>query len=196
MRKPVSRPRPAVYLAGPEVFLRDGIELGRRKKEMCARHGFEGLFPLDGDAPGEAGDQLDRRIYRACLAMMRAADFAVLNLTPFRGPSADVGTVLELGFMAGLGKPVFAYTNDPRDLIERLRAIGPTTYDEAGRLWRDAADIAIEDHGDADNLMLDMTLAEQGHPIIRHAARAEARYHDLAGFEACLAQAAAALATR
>jgi len=194
MRKPESRPRPAVYLAGPEVFLKDGIELGRRKKEMCARYGFEGLFPLDWDGAGDTVEAADRRIYRACLAMMRAADLAVLNLTPFRGPSADVGTVLELGFLAGLGKPVFAYSNDARDLIDRLRALGPASRDEAGGLWRDAADIAIEDHGNADNLMLDMTLAEQGHPIIRHAARPEERYHDLAGFEACLAQAAAALA--
>ncbi|HTZ80596.1 MAG TPA: nucleoside 2-deoxyribosyltransferase [Stellaceae bacterium] len=196
MREPFSRSRPAVYLAGPEVFLPDRVELGRRKREVCARHGFEGLFPLDAEIGRDGAEGLSRRIYRGCLAMMRAADLAVLNLTPFRGPSADVGTVLELGLLAGWGKPVFAYTNDGRDLVERVRASAAADYDAAAGEWRDAEGITIEDFGNADNLMLDMTLAEQGHPILRHQARPEERYRDLAGFEACLVQAAAALAGR
>lgn len=196
MRPPRSKPLLAVYLAGPEVFLPDAIELGRRKKEVCARHGFNGLFPLDAEPPREAAPELDRRIYRSCLAMMRAADFAILNLTPFRGPSADAGTVLELGVLAGWGKPVFAYTNDARDLIERVRKADGAAFDADARLWRDGAGMAIEDFGNADNLMLDMTLAEQGHPIVRHAAAPEERFRDLGGFEACLGQAAAALAGR
>ena len=35
---------------------------------------------------------------------MDAADAIIANLTPFRGPSADAGTVYELGYMAGRGK--------------------------------------------------------------------------------------------
>src|SRR5258708_1028231 len=51
MRQPPSRRPPAAYLAGPEVFLPDAAEIGRRKKELCRRHGFEGLYPLDAPAP-------------------------------------------------------------------------------------------------------------------------------------------------
>jgi len=36
-----------IYLAGPDVFLPDAVEIGRRKAEICARHGLTGLYPLD-----------------------------------------------------------------------------------------------------------------------------------------------------
>jgi nucleoside 2-deoxyribosyltransferase len=36
-----------IYLAGPDVFLPDAVDIGRRKVELCARHGLIGLYPLD-----------------------------------------------------------------------------------------------------------------------------------------------------
>ena len=36
-----------IYLAGPDVFLPDAMEIGRRKAAICARHGLTGLYPLD-----------------------------------------------------------------------------------------------------------------------------------------------------
>ena len=36
-----------IYLAGPDVFLPDAVEIGRRKVELCTRHGLTGLYPLD-----------------------------------------------------------------------------------------------------------------------------------------------------
>ena len=39
-----------IYLAGPDVFLPDAIEVGRRKIEICARHGVTGVYPLDSGA--------------------------------------------------------------------------------------------------------------------------------------------------
>ena len=44
------------------------------------------------------------------------------NLTPFRGPGADPGTVYELGYMAGRGKPCFGYTNDASLYVDRVAA--------------------------------------------------------------------------
>jgi nucleoside 2-deoxyribosyltransferase len=32
-----------IYLAGPDVFLPDAIEIGRLKVDICARHGLTGL---------------------------------------------------------------------------------------------------------------------------------------------------------
>ncbi len=36
-----------VYLAGPDVFLPDAVEIGRQKAAICARYGLIGLYPLD-----------------------------------------------------------------------------------------------------------------------------------------------------
>ena len=171
-----------VYLAGPEVFLPDADDIGRRKKKLAAQYGFEGLYPLDSALSADPSlDRLDARIYRANVALIHAADFGIANLTPFRGLSADVGTVFELGLFVGLGKPVFGYTNETDDL--------------AWRVWRELPNgdgMMIEDFGNADNLMIDMALAERGHPIIRRAVSSDAHLRDLVAFEECLKRAAAA----
>jgi nucleoside 2-deoxyribosyltransferase len=41
----------------------------------------------------------------------------IVNLTPFRGPSADVGSAYEMGFMRALGRPIFAYSHDARPFL-------------------------------------------------------------------------------
>ena len=108
-----------IYLAGPDVFLPDAIEIGRRKAAICARHGVSGLYPLDNAVDLSAADA-SLAIFKGNEAMMDAADAIIANLTPFRGPSADAGTVYELGYMAGRGKLCFAYSNDPAVYAERV----------------------------------------------------------------------------
>lgn len=149
---------PTLYLAGPEVFLPDAREIGRRKQALCARHGFRGLYPLDNELNATAGEALDRLIYRANVAMIRAADAGIFNLSPFRGPSADAGTIFELGMMIGLGKPCFAYTNDGRTLLQRMQAQGDAIQDPTTGAWTDHAAHGIEDFGNSDNLMIDAAL--------------------------------------
>ena len=41
------RHSPKIYLAGPEVFLREAVAIGREKVAICAELGLEGLYPLD-----------------------------------------------------------------------------------------------------------------------------------------------------
>ena len=108
-----------IYLAGPDVFLPDAVEIGRRKAAICARHGLIGLYPLDNAVDLAAADA-SLAIFKGNEAMMDAADAIIANLTPFRGPSADAGTVYELGYMAGRGKLCFAYSNDPAVYAERV----------------------------------------------------------------------------
>lgn len=182
-----------LYLAGPEVFHPSATAIGAAKVQACARFGFAGLFPLDGGEPGAMpADAM--AIYRRCVALMHEADAGIFNLTPFRGPSADVGTVLELGVMAALGKPVFAYTHAAEDLIDRLRADPGLAFDEPAGLWRDPDGMSAEDFGLADNLMLDGTLAGQGRGVHRLAIPAGERFTRLDGFLACLDEARAAFA--
>jgi len=132
-----------IYLAGPDVFLPDAIEVGRKKKELCREFGFEGLFPLDQELGGDTGGT---DIFRANMALIRQADIGLLNLSPFRGPSADPGTVFELGMMMAMGKRVFGYRNTDRLYHERVAEDG----------------YMIERFGLGDNLMIDCAILEAG----------------------------------
>jgi nucleoside 2-deoxyribosyltransferase len=81
-----------IYLAGPDVFLPDAVEIGRRKLEICARHGLTGLYPLDSGIDAAAAD-LSLQIFKGLEVMMERCDVIIANLTPFRGAGADPGTV-------------------------------------------------------------------------------------------------------
>src|SRR5258708_9835345 len=149
-----------VYLAGPEVFLPEAVDIGRRKVELCTRRGLIGLYPLDNAIDPTAKDA-SLRIFRGNEAMMIEADAMIANLTPFRGPSADAGTVYELGYMAGRGKLCFAYSNDPADYAERVARSFAVTKAGGGHLIDDDG-LTVEDFGLPDNLMMIHTLDLHG----------------------------------
>ncbi len=177
--------RPRIYLAGPEVFLPDALDLGRRKAELCAAAGFAGLFPLDAslDLSGLAKLEQARRISRANEDLMRSCDLLIANMTPFRGVSMDSGTAFEIGFMRALGRPVLGYSNVTPDLRQRslsFRARGIPPGDS------DRPDVEIEDFGLADNLMMAIAIVEAGSGVIIHAAKPGAEMTDLSAFAACL----------
>src|SRR3954466_6051520 len=100
-----------IYLAGPDVFLPDAVEIGRRKAAICARHGLIGLYPLDNTIDIAAADA-SPAIFKGNEAMMDSADALIANLTPFRGPSAYAGTVYELGYMAAPCTLCFGQSTD------------------------------------------------------------------------------------
>ena len=107
-----------IYLAGPEVFLPDPAQAGADKKALIerlnAQHNWPfrlvGLWPMDTEIPDFKPDRdTGLRIYRANIALMDKAHFIAANMVRFRGPSMDVGTSFEMGYMRGAGKPVYAY---------------------------------------------------------------------------------------
>ncbi len=148
-----------LYLAGPDVFLVDAAAVGARKVALCASCGFEGLFPLDADIPEREVASGD--IYRANMRLLRSSDGVVANLTPFRGISADVGTVYEVAYALALGKPVFGYSEAVASLGPRIRAAFGSGADQAF-----AGDgMIVEDFGLPDNLMIAEGLATQGWPM-------------------------------
>ncbi len=180
--------KPCIYLAGPEVFLPDAVTIGRHKQVLCEAYGLVGLYPLDHDLETAGSDlPVDRTIFRLNVAMMRRADAGIFNLSPFRGPGADAGTVFELGLMHGMAKPVFGYTNAAATLLERT----PNAARDAAGAWRDRDGLLSEDFGNADNLMLDACLHDAGAPIVR--ATRDCALADLERFEVCLRLAAAHL---
>jgi nucleoside 2-deoxyribosyltransferase len=177
-----------IYLAGPDVFLPDAIEIGRRKVAICARHGLAGLYPLDNAVDLTARDA-SLAIFKGNQAMMDAADAIIANLTPFRGPSADAGTVYELGYMAGRGKLCYAYSNDPAAYAERVARFGDITKSGQGRLI-DVDGLTVEDFGLPDNLMMIHTLDPHGARLVTPRRMPADIWRDLTSFEACVALAA------
>lgn len=183
-----------IYLAGPDVFVPNAKELGEQKKALCTAYGFEGLVPADKkiDLSGiPTKHDKGVAIYRANLELMRAADLAICHLTPYDGPSADVGTVFELGWMTGMGKPCLGYTNSALSMLDRIRALGHTIHTDANGFPVNEDGLRQEDFDMADNLMLDGALDLHGFPMVRHAAPAGRLYTDLTGFETCLKMAKA-----
>jgi nucleoside 2-deoxyribosyltransferase len=139
-----------IYLAGPDVFRPDALAWGRSLKALCREYGFEGLFPLDNDAPaGLAGPALASWIYAANIALIRQCDLVMANLDPFRGYEPDSGTAFEVGFAAALGRPVWGYhapMGTLRDQVPQLRRPDGVEVDADGQL--------VEDFGLSRNLML------------------------------------------
>jgi nucleoside 2-deoxyribosyltransferase len=176
------------------VFFPDGRALLARKRALCRRHGFAAVSPLDAEPASKRARHVSPRarglaIATANEAKIRACQLVVANLSPFRGPSADPGTVYELGFARGLGLPVFGYTTDGRTFRARtLAALGLGARER--RRERDADGLAIEDFGLRDNLMLDGALAAAGGRFVAPPRGAQLPRTDLSGFEACLRAAA------
>ncbi|BAL78515.1 nucleoside 2-deoxyribosyltransferase [Bradyrhizobium cosmicum] len=179
-----------IYLAGPDVFLRDAVEIGRRKVDICAAHGLTGLYPLDNIVDLAAPDA-SRQIFCGNEAMMDQADAIIANLTPFRGAGADPGTVYELGYMAGRRKFCLAYSNDGAVYADRVGRF-LTVTSEGGRLV-DPHGLTVEDFGHSDNLMMIHALELHGCPLVTPAEMPIDLWHDLAAFEACVRMAAARL---
>ena len=147
---------PVVYLAGPEVFLPDAEELGKLKVDICRQHGLDARYPIDpvaalGDQGNLSGPERAVRLFDALIGQLDGAHAVVANLTPFRGPSADVGTAWELGYAAGRGLPVFAYTNTLEHYFTRVTPDG----------------LVVEDFDLADNLMLEGAVRRSGGEVVR-----------------------------
>ena len=158
-----------VYLAGPEVFLPEPIAAGVAKKarvaglSRAAGWPFElaGLYPLDNQVPAFRADfDTGLRIYRANIDLMKRACAVAANMVRFRGPSMDVGTAFEMGYMRGLGKPVFAYYDAapfygreeaPGMYVDRVGTHCPVSEHDP-RV--DADGLTVDDFGMADNLMM------------------------------------------
>ncbi len=147
-----------LYLAGPEVWYPNvGAHFGLRQ-HLCAEAGFTMLLP-DAESLRELdpGEIMAREIYAERVARMRRADAAIVNLTPWRGPTADPGTAFEAGFLSGLGKPVFAWMNlsseQDAEYRERIDAYVGAQLDEDG-VWRDGQGAVIEDFGLPETAML------------------------------------------
>jgi len=163
------KPTYFVYLAGPEVFLPDPIAAGAEKKALIKSLNEKydwpfqlvGLYPMDNEIADFKPDFVTGlKIYDANIALMDKAHFITANMVRFRGPSMDVGTAFEMGYMRGLSKPVYAYYDAkpfygkdeaPGIYAERVNQHYPISTEHKGK---DVHGQTIEDFAMADNLMM------------------------------------------
>lgn len=171
------------------MFLPNAAAHARAKLAICARYGLEGSPPLNEgiDLAAMTPEAAWRAIFDKDLAMMEAADLVIANLTPFRGASADAGTLVELGWFLGRGKPVFGYSNSATPFADRSRALAALVADPLPGLQ-------VEGFGLPDNLMIPgAVLRGGGHPIV--VPPRDLAFDALDMFEACAALAARSLAS-
>src|SRR3954471_1459013 len=144
------------YLAGPDVFLPNAVAHAARKVEICRRFGLLGLPPLDQDVERPA-NALDvwQSIYEKDIGMMERSDIIIANLTPFGGASADAGTLIEVGWFLGKGKPIFGYSNASESFEQRMRR----------QLGEGYAGLSFEGLQLPDNLMIVGAVSSGGYPI-------------------------------
>jgi nucleoside 2-deoxyribosyltransferase len=180
------------YLAGPDVFLPDAHANAARKIAICARHGITGRAPLNAVIPGLGTmppERAWRAIFAADIAMMEECGIIIANLTPFRGASADAGTLVELGWFLGRGLPAFGYSNAAQDFAARSRAQIAVVADPL-------AGVTVEGFGLADNLMITGALEAQDRPpIVLPEDGRDRAFAALDVFERCVAQAARFMAS-
>ncbi len=172
------------YLAGPDVFLPDAAAQAQRKVAICARYGIEGRPPLNEEVTQlQAMSDADAwvTIYAKDIAMMEACDVTIANLTPFRGASADGGTLIEVGWFLGRGRPVFGYSNSATPFAERCRQ-------QVAALPDPIPGLSVEGFGLPDNLMIQGAAVQGGgHPIVVPADGQDRPFDALELFETCVA---------
>ncbi|MGR3375152.1 nucleoside 2-deoxyribosyltransferase [Salipiger abyssi] len=188
-----------IYLAGPDVFAPDPQALGTRKKALCAQHGLDGVFPMGLVALDTSRAKRDQglQIFDVMERALSDCDAMIVNLTPFHGPSVDVGTAVEIGFMRAQNKPIFAYSNSDDHFADRVSRFwqGDVTQRENGAL-QGADGMEIEAFDMCDNLMVHGSVERSTGVLVTRDVPPGAVYDDLTAFEACVAQAAAWLAER
>ncbi len=163
-----------VYLAGPDVFLPRPEARGAAMKRVLAEFGLIGIFPLDPPAatpdPALVGGY---RIAAANEAHIASCHALIANLTPFRGPSADAGTVFELGFARARGLRLWGWSNVAASFATRTRAW-------AGGGMRDREGMLIEEYCPRDNLMIEAAIVAAGGRVEVENTAPARRWTDLA----------------
>lgn len=147
--------KPKIYLAGPTVFYPNSKSLSDEMKEMCSEFGFEGVYPLDNEinTKGKTKDQVAKEIAESNVKLIKSCDAIIADITPFRGPSADAGTVFEIGYGVALGLPVIAFNKAKMDnYYDRVKSLSSNKKLKAKGVDNNGHD--IENFDQVDNLMI------------------------------------------
>ena len=171
-----SAERLRVYLAGPDVFLPNPIGVGKIKKDKLAQVGYEGLYPMDPSIENfQPNPETAYKIALGNEGLMDSAQIILVNMTPWHGPSMDVGTAFEAGYMRGLSKfkpgevLIVGYYEGPfeHDFTKRVADIyykGEVTQNADGSVT-DKNGNSLEKFGLTENLMIPGAIKQTGGEI-------------------------------
>ncbi|MEM7619689.1 MAG: nucleoside 2-deoxyribosyltransferase [Pseudomonadota bacterium] len=181
---------PKIYLAGPDVFFPNPKEIAERKKKICQKYGFEGVFPLDVEIKQEGEDtpfDIAAKISQSNENLMDNCALLIANLTPFRGVSVDAGTAFEAGYMRAQDKPVLGYTNITADYKERVHTYYQSTTSTSNAYDPDQQGVTeVEDFGLAENLMIEIAIHNSKGHVVRQQVQTGEAFVCLQGFEICV----------
>ena len=139
-----------IYIAGPDVFELNSIEIGKKIVSICKKYGYEGLYPLDNVVDfSQEKQKIAQDIYKANVSMIDEADIVIANLNLFRGKEADSGTVWECGYAHAKGKKVYGYMQSKRNYIDEF-----TDKTKHNGIYIDEDKKVIEDFDYPINLMI------------------------------------------
>lgn len=142
-----------IYIAGPDVFQRDSIAIGKKYVELCQKYDYSGYYPLDNVIDfNQDKKKIALDIFIANEKLIDECDIVIANINAFRGKEADSGTIWECGYAYGKGKKVYAYMNSTKPYIEQFTS-DEKSKDNSGMFW-DKEDRFIEDFDYPINLMI------------------------------------------
>ncbi|WP_321469080.1 nucleoside 2-deoxyribosyltransferase [Halarcobacter sp.] len=145
-----------IYIAGPDVFEKNSIEIGKKYVELCKKYGFIGLYPLDNQIDfNKKKQKIAQDIFFANKKLIEECDIVIANLNSFRGKESDSGTVWECGYAYGLKKEVYGYISTSNTYIQQFNS-NEMKYENG--IYYDLEDRAIEDFDYPLNLMLSCSI--------------------------------------
>lgn len=156
-----------IYLAGPEVFLPNSIEVLNSMKAICAKYNFIGMSPFDSEfnksnTINQSSLEIAEQIFLNNRNLIQASDYIVANCNSFRGPLVDDGTSWEIGYAYGLGKTIFGYINSKKPLVENVINRIETKLHLSGHPIDMDGFLVNENFGNSINLMLEFSLSSSG----------------------------------
>lgn len=111
-----------IYIAGPDVFEKDSIEIGKKYVKLCKEYGLEGLYPLDNVIDfNQPKQKIAQDIFEANKNLIDECDIVIANLNSFRGKESDSGTIWECGYASALGKKVYGYLYRNTTYLEQFK---------------------------------------------------------------------------
>ncbi|MDD2789175.1 MAG: nucleoside 2-deoxyribosyltransferase [Sulfurimonas sp.] len=147
-----------IYIAGPDVFERNSLEIGAKYLHLCEKYGFSGNYPLDNVIDfDQEKHKVARDIFLANEKLIDDCDIVIANLNAFRGKEADSGTIWECGYAYAKGKRVYGYMQDTKAYIENFGK--SEKKEDAGFYW-DSEERFIEDFDHPINLMITCSTVE------------------------------------
>lgn len=147
-----------IYIAGPDVFERNSINIGKYYSELCEKYGFSGHYPLDNIIDfNQEKKKIALDIFRANEKLIKDCDIVIANLNAFRGKEADSGTVWECGYAYAQGKKVYGYMFNTHSYLE---SFDEKEKKEQGGFFWDKDEKCIENFDYPVNLMIACSVLE------------------------------------